>query len=1373
MTNATLRCSLAKKAAGMFLCVAGLSAAVGSASAENLKIGEDESHTVSGSESYEKLTLLGKLTVPNGASITTTEDSIGANGSNPLITLDGGAFNFTSLAVEADSYAGQSTYADVFHCDGASSIAGRLRENKNTDKTARIRIDSGTTKLSVLGWSQNFFKGNWCIEIADGATAYFELGWCGYVSLVEGNKPLTFVGAGDITYLGYRNSGDDTTFMVGSSDVSAEPVSFNNTGKIVVLEESSQPIRFYPNVVFGTAEGRPTLELSGSVEFMGNMSLPSVTSKSRNGILSGTGEMTFGALDDDATLTGQPFPSDTALTVKKAGTGTLTLSDTTTWLPRTEVAAGTLRIGGHFTCAGLTVASGASVTVDGGRWIITGRELTTGSGATLSTVNGGTISLRVTDDDRPDLGGLAELTVNSYWVNGVQQPAGGDYTLGQTKIIVTPATATDASYVPADAVYTASGAEAYETIDIEGKLIVPSGTSVTAPTVDFGKTEPAEVVVSGTFGTLNGSSVTLGAAGGSPCVTVDGGTFSCGAFTVAEESYADAPNVADVFVMEGDATFTSPVRKNRNADKTAQIRVLSGEATFHPASYYGNYFSGLWRIDVAEGATAFFSKNFYGGVNLVEGTKSLTFLGAGDVRFAGFDVGADPDMVVGTDNAEAEPIRFDNCGKIILGGMIGLDATVISTCFHRNVVFGDSLKEIELYCTAKFVDVDLKLPSVTSLNVTRGFLSGTGSVTFGSGDHDATVTGAAFPTDSELAVTKVGTGTLMLSATTPYLPATAVEGGTVRICGSFSSAGLTLSAGASVVVDGGSWTIDGAQLTSVAGASVTTVNNGRIVLKTYDGNAPDLAGLDELDVVEYWVNGVRQANGRYTLGTTTIVADSFEEDDLGIWRAGDPTSFPSVADYRGMELSSATAFSATTDEAKLRLGSAGIVGTTVDASMTNVFAVPLVPMTNETWNFGAANASFLAPILNPTGIRWEIPSLEVKSSGLILLASAQSTFTGPLKVEAKQIAVTGEDALGGASDASADIEIPAGALNPSATWDHPLTANVIFRDAVVNRPLSIRTSDDANNHMANISFSGRNEFNGFVTFKDACTQFTVYGEGSVVEFNGGLNWDNYAPVNMAHGSTIIVRGRITRQSDYGLFFPNVLSGTATIVFDCAVELPKPDMVMVRELKMEFLRDYAFAQGYLMTSDHTELRLNGHNQCFSRLDISEGDRCPGTGAVSSTNEAAELEFSAPSADMPLHLVFTDLAGVRLTGAGTMSLDAESPAQGLIGATDGTLTVKANWPNAAAIEAVGQGTVVIPAGIRVGGTLASVTLSGTGGLRNDSGRRLKTDKLTLTDPTTGETFVCEDGYYDASNTFGLVKSGVIKAGHPQTGGLLLIR
>ena len=184
-------------------------------------------------------------------------------------------------------------------------------------------------------------------------------------------------------------------------------------------------------------------------------------------------------------------------------------------------------------------------------------------------------------------------------------------------------------------------------------------------------------------------------------------------------------------------------------------------------------------------------------------------------------------------------------------------------------------------------------------------------------------------------------------------------------------------------------------------------------------------------------------------------------------------------------------------------------------------------------------------------------------------------------------------------------------------------------------------------------------------------------------------------------------------------------------------------------------------------------MNGHNQCFSRLDKSDADYCPGTGTVSSTNEAAELEFSAPSADMPLYLVFTDRAGVRLTGAGTMSLDAESPAQGLIGATDGTLTVKASWPNAAALEAVGQGTVVIAEGVRIGGKLASVTLSGTGGLWNNSGRKLRTDKLTLTDPATGATVDCEAGYYDAENSFGLIRSGRIKVGNPQVGGLLFVR
>ena len=47
----------------------------------------------------------------------------------------------------------------------------------------------------------------------------------------------------------------------------------------------------------------------------------------------------------------------------------------------------------------------------------------------------------------------------------------------------------------------------------------------------------------------------------------------------------------------------------------------------------------------------------------------------------------------------------------------------------------------------------------------------------------------------------------------------------------------------------------------------------------------------------------------------------------------------------------------------------------------------------------------------------------------------------------------------------------------------------------------------------------------------------------------------------------------------------------------------------------------------------------------------------------------------------------------------------------------------------------------------------------------------DRETLVDPVSGEVHVYADGLFDASNSFGLIKSGLVQVGTP--GAILIVR
>ena len=909
--------------------------------------------------------------------------------------------------------------------------------------------------------------------------------------------------------------------------------------------------------------------------------------------------------------------------------------------------------------------------------------------------------------------------------------------------------------VGAGETYTVSGSESYDAVDLLGEMTVPSGASIVAVSNAIGRTGSARLVVDGgTFGVKDSDShrVWFGENGGSPLVSVKDGKFASGHFYVCKNAAASASGYIDVIETRGTVTLDNRTRYNQNTSKTARIRVLSGTTRFISDNGWSEHHfggNGSWRIEVAGGATACFDQMYHEGDNVaLNGYVAITFAGDGDVQFKGATSAKSFTVGAATDNGLK--VRFDQTGKISI-----LTAPVT---FNPVVVFGNSLSSLELGHKAIFKSA-VNLPTVIA-KTADGILSGTVAVTFGAGDRNSSVTGAVFAVDSQLTVRKTGSGELTISDTTPYFPATTVEGGCVRVCGDFSCAGMTLAEGTKVVVDGGSLTIDGNQLTASLPASVVTTNRGSIVLKTYADNAPDLSGIAELAVRELWIDGVRQANGTHKLGSTTVTVDHF--DDEGIWTNESDTTetydFPANSDYSGMLLK--TPPTALTLTGAVRLGSAGIaVADGVTAETTNVFDLAITPVKTATWSFGASSATFLRPFLEPTCVAEE-PALTLNSEGTVAFAADDSTFAGKMSVSAYRINVTGRDAFG-PGDATATLQVAHDLYGASSA--------IRLTDAEFNRPMTlscVSTHGNVSDHRANIVLAGHVVFNRAVSMSDECTQFTV-SKDATVEFNGGMTWKNYGYSSVGDKATVVFRDKLKLDSYYGAgtFYPCVAAnGHATFVFDCPVTQNKTHNLYFERADVVFLRDSAFTSGNAVMTTESVIRLNGHDQCLTTIR--------GGGQVSSTNVAAVLDF-AVAADTVLTnaSAFVDLAGTRVVGPGEMRLTKVSSSAGVLGATNGTLTVAADWSNAAVLEVAEKGTVAIAEGVRVGGMLEAISLAGTGGLANDSGRKLKTAKLTLVNPVSGEEHVYADGLFNASNSFGLIKSGSVQVGTP--GVILIVR
>ena len=833
-----------------------------------------------------------------------------------------------------------------------------------------------------------------------------------------------------------------------------------------------------------------------------------------------------------------------------------------------------------------------------------------------------------------------------------------------------------------------------------------------------------------------------GGGGSAKIFLVNGGAFKCGDTTINKDTAVDDSGYIDYLTVDGDSTLTCRDFKN-NSTVPARTRVLSGTATFASAggaSYY-HHTKGSWVYDVADGAQILFNAASRTDEKLLSGsTTYVSFIGGGDVAFSGS----------GANNVTIPAnVSFENSGLILQ------KSSTRPLVFSDGVAVGDNVSGMQVTGPVKFNgNVNLGDITASDSGVFNGPATGTATITLGRTDRDSTISGAAFAADTTLVLNKVGAGALTVSETTPFLPALAVDGGSVRIKGNLSCTKMTLAAGTSVIVDGGYWTIEGAQLEQAVEATISTVNKGNIILKVTTTEEPTFAPGTTLDVLEYWIDGVRQPNGTYSCGGATITAYKYSEDDLTIWtnagKQGESHAFSSGEQYKGFSLVKADAPLRFTG-GPVVLGSAGVVVDNAgDAAATFDFDLPVMPAVSQTWDFGTASAVFRQPLVVAKGVA-DDPALEICSDADLEFASTNSTFVGTLTASGRTIRVSGPMAFG----AAAQVNLRVNCKNDS-------TATIQLDNVTTLGAMSIKHYGSDTKALV---VSGTNTFDGRVNFTDATR--ARYLAGSKTCFTGGATYYDYSAHGL-YGDAVIVFGDLNLTGYSGSRCLRLVAQdtlyAGTVRFDGEVhfkDTTEYDLYLLG-VRVETGIDHAFTEGLVEVSANTVVDLCGNSQCMTRLS--------GAGMVTSSSKAF-LEIDTPAGSTATNMCkFTDHASFKMVGAGTLRLKGASDSAGAIAVENGSVILDAAWSNVSSVSVSGSGALELVSARNIG-KVSVLSLAGTGGLVLPDGEIAKVSELRLTDPATGETSVFTTGNFDASNSFGLISGGTVRVG--KTGIVLIIR
>ena len=1270
-----------------------------------------------------------------------TTVNLGAGGGSGSFLVTGGALGVADLNIASDA-AGSGGYIDFARLEGGKASFRRC--HNASAHTARITI-AGTATLGVEHHqSPTMYNGNsFEIHSEDGSLIDYALGNAN-PNMNESGNSVRLTGDADVRIL---------TQYSGSAKFN-KGFSFSNQGS-VTFDGNGRDAEFRINAsnVFGSGVTNLYLRSNAYVKLNGSSvvaCLRDVTATSASRIC-GTGIVEADAGERDIAMD-VPFADSVAL--RKIGDRKLTLGTLATLLPELDVQAGNVTVLGCAVASNVTLRAGSSLTVDGGVLEMSGDGAVFESTSTVRK-NGGRLTLKISSQSLPVLGEGACLEVDECFIDGVAQSI-GEFPIGAGKVRVA---AGAYPLVPYGQTVTVAENHDDPKAFVRGHLLVTSGTSAASSGTsvslgslpDTGALSYAPAVIEvrgGLFGAANNNTpvaLTIGADGGRGRLVAKGGELRFSTVAISENAAADESGYVDYGRVEGGVLRLRSTANN--SASTGRVVFASNAGTLAGEHGWGatTYTKGSFAIESLPGARiAYQYANQHAtfnasGVNVwLRGTGDMVFLQNEASSYINFNKGC----------------LFDSAGALRFSGRGGVN-------FRSSGLVGPNVTGIELTGGACLSLADGTVTTV------RGIASDAASCVSDSAATlvlDATAGDVVFDVPVRgvnMSLVKDGAGGITFGAHATNAPNfSAAAGGSVRILGSLTTGTMKLGGTSEIVVDGGRLTVGPGF--EMAGGTVSKTNGGSIVVHAASGHAPAFPAGSAVTVDEYWLDGVRQANGTYTLGGATLTVDTYDESALALWTNESATqtayAFASGSRYLGMLLKTPPASMSFAGDGVV-LGSSGIaVDDTAGVSPSYVFDLPVYVGKSQKWAFGSASATFNGPLHLPAnGVG--IPSLEISSDADLTFAGTNSSFCGNVVVTGRNIRVTGVNALGtGTHGGTLTLKV--------FSYDKPRHVCAVD-DAVIDQPVSFAVKTDGSN-VYSLQFGGKtNILRGFA----AMPTWTQFHAGSTTIFDGGCSFSEYTRQNFMGNATAIVRGelkldgywasRCIHPASNGDYLSNRLFIDCPVVYSGGASSAFKFYLVAQ---VHFLRDFCFSSGWITSENashaNAQLHLNGHPQRLERFDA--------CGVVTSTNAPAALVLDYPAgAEYSNAAVFAGFAGVRKIGAGTAVFTGQSTSRGKIEAESGVLEFANTWRNASEVAVSGTGVLKVSAEKGAFGPNVTMRLSGAGGIELPSGAVQRVGELYLN----GSEAPARPGTYTAANTGGLVRSGSVVVGMKSTA--LIIR
>jgi autotransporter-associated beta strand protein len=932
------------------------------------------------------------------------------------------------------------------------------------------------TRLSVLGSNNTITAGN----IQSGGSGSGQRG----LNIANGNAGTLTISGGSLTTNGNATLGD----IIGST--SAAGVGTLNIAGGNYVANSSQGLNIgfsagsgtlnissgnvtLPMLTFNAVNGfsNAIVNLDGGTLTLGNLTVTSGNANQFNfngGTLVASGSLSLATGTSNATsynvkdgganintngnsvTISNPllrFAGNSTGGLTKTGLGALTLSGNNTYTGGASVTGGTLNIG-------LSNAPSGPGTVSSGP-IGTG-NLTLGDGTSLGASGGGqSLYLpRLNINGNVTIAGTNRLTLLSTVDLG-----GGNRTINLTKVGTSYASGQEALRIDGNATFQSAS----------GNASTIQNGAITFATITGNATNPAIVRSAATTNFANNLSMTIDDG-----VAYSSGTsnaFATGANAPALTLNAAAGKGGGILQMGDGSNGVSATMRN------AEVFSLAGGGTVSASNTTNATSTGTLTINNGNGADFSGTITEAGGTGIIAVTKSgngtQTF--SGNNSYSGLTTVSAGTLRLGHANALGSTTGNTTVSS---GGILDLNGQTIGA--EAVVLSGNGTTGVGALINSGSA---ASLGGAVTLNANT--VIGAGNITLSGGVGQS----------GTRSLTKVGTGTLVLSGNSTYAGRTTLSEGNIDITGTLASTAVTISGGPS------------APSTSVFKLSNTNaLSSGTVLSGSSSGN-----GTGTLDLA---------AGGDYTLGSYGSVSDT-----------GHSMKFTASS-------GNATSLTFTGNSTVTSGGSGGRTLTNTDANLSIVFGgnLDISSTSNESVTIsGAGNTTVNGSVFNnASGIRGLEKTgsgtltlngdnsydgiSDFRGSGRVLINGNTTASTGAVNVSSTAT-LGGSGIVGGAVTLSSNASI--GSAGDTLTLASDLTStgtntvvasstvNVLGTTAVTSGTLTVNGALGINGAITGsgtLLVSSTGSVTGNATFSNAATVSggTLGSSGNTLNFGSTL-----------------------------------------------------------------------------------------------------------------------------------------------------------------------------------------------------------------------------------------------------------------------------